>query len=106
MPSYGRWQKHFGGKGVQIIGVHTPETPGEKNPDNVARQVKKLGITYPILLDLRGTNWSRWSQQYWPTVYLIDKKGRVRYRWAGELEYDHAGGEEIMASLIQKLIEE
>jgi len=68
--------------------------------------VKELGITYPVLLDPDAKNWSRWAQQYWPTIYLIDKKGRVRYRWAGELEYDHAGGEEIMASRIQELLEE
>ena len=74
--------------------------------DNVVRRVKKLGITYPILLDQKGANWGRWGQNFWPTVYLIDKAGRVRYRWAGELEYDNAGGEQIMAGYVQKLLEE
>lgn len=106
MPSYGKWQKHFAGKGVVIVGIHTPETKEEKIAENVVRRVKQLGITYPVLLDQQGKNWSRWANQYWPTVYLVDKKGRVRYRWAGELEYENAGGEEIMASCIQRLLEE
>ncbi len=89
-----------------IIGIHTPETDEEKVSDNVVRRVKKLGITYPILLDQKGANWRRWEQHFWPTVYLIDKNGRVRYRWAGELEFENAGGEEIMASYVQKLLEE
>jgi hypothetical protein len=72
----------------------------------VISRVKKLGITYPVLLDQKAANWARWGQQYWPCVYLIDKKGHVRYRWAGELEYEHAGGEEIMASRVQELLEE
>ena len=89
-----------------IIGVHTPETPGERVTSNVARRVKELGITYPILLDNQGTNWNRWGQQFWPTVYLIDKLGHVRYRWEGELEFEHAGGEAKMARLIEDLLQE
>jgi hypothetical protein len=106
LPSYGKWQKHFSKKGVVIIGVHTPETAGVKVAANVVRKVKQLGITYPILLDQRAENWNRWSQRYWPTVYLIDKRGHVRYRWEGELEYEHAGGEEVMAHLIDQLLSE
>ena len=89
-----------------IIGVHTPETEEEKVTANVVREVKRLGITYPILLDQRGVNWSRWGQQLWPTVYLIDRQGRVRYRWEGELEYEHAGGEAIMGRLVEQLLSE
>jgi hypothetical protein len=73
---------------------------------NVARRVKRLGITYPVLLDNQGTNWQRWGQQYWPTVYLIDKRGRMRYRWVGELEYNQAGGEAHVADLIAQLLKE
>jgi len=72
----------------------------------VAKKVKELGITYPVLLDEKGANWMRWGQHWWPTVYLIDKRGRVRYRWEGELEYQHAGGEAIMGKLVEKLLKE
>jgi len=89
-----------------IIGVHTPETDEERVPENVAKRVRQLGITYPVLLDRSGANWNRWEQQYWPTVYLIDKKGNVRYRWVGELEYNHAGGEATMARRIEMLLNE
>ena len=89
-----------------IIGVHTPETEEEKVDKIVEKQVKKLGITYPVLLDQKGENWKRWEQRYWPTVYLIDKKGRVRYRWEGELEWKNAGGERIMANLVERLLRE
>ncbi len=89
-----------------LIGVHTPETEAEKVPANVIRRVKSLGITYPILLDQKGENWKRWGQQFWPTVYLIDKKGRVRYRWEGELEYEGAGGEAQMTQKIKELLQE
>lgn len=86
--------------------MHTPETDEEKVSSNVIRRVKQLGITYPILLDQKGKNWNRWGQQFWPTVYLIDKRGHVRYRWEGELEYQNAGGEAQMAEKINELLSE
>lgn len=89
---------------MEIIGVHTPETPREKVSENVARRTKELGITYPVLIDTPGENWRRWDQRWWPTVYLLDHKGRVRYRWTGELEYRNAGGEAIMTRLIEGLL--
>lgn len=106
LPIYARWQKRFEKQGVVIIGVHTPETEEEKIADNVIKRVKELGITYPVLLDQKNENWNRWGQRYWPTVYLIDKQGHVRYGWEGELEYNRAGGEEKMAKRIQLLLDE
>ena len=91
---------------MQIIGVHTPESEWERKEANVAAQLKELNITYPILIDNQHENWNRWRQQYWPTVYLIDKGGRVRYAWAGELDYRRAGGEAKMARLVDALLRE
>ncbi len=79
LPAYNRWQKGFADKNVLVIGVHTPETETERNPANVARKLKELGISYPVLVDSDRDNWKRWQQRVWPTVYLIDKHGMVRY---------------------------
>jgi thiol-disulfide isomerase/thioredoxin len=106
LPAYDRWEKRFAAKGVLVIGVHTPETAAERNPANVARKVKELGISYPVLVDSDHENWRRWQQRLWPTVYLIDKQGRVRYGWEGELEYQGAGGEAKMTGLIEALLKE
>ncbi len=91
---------------MEIIGIHTPEFDWERNEANVARQLKELNITYPILIDNQHENWNRWRQQYWPTVYLIDKGGCARYVWAGELEYRGAGGEAKMTRLVDALLRE
>ena len=91
---------------MAIIGVHTPETAEEKVEANVIKQVKKLGITYPILLDQKNVNWNRWHQGFWPTVYLIDKKGNVRNQWDGELEWKNAGGEAKLTKKIEGLLAE
>lgn len=106
LPSYSRWQNQFAKRDVAIIGVHTPELDYERRPENVARFLKDENITYPVLLDAGGENWKRWRQRYWPTVYLIDRHGRIRYVWEGELEYGRAGGEAKMARLVDALLEE
>ena len=104
LPAYDRWWKRFAGNGVVVIGIHTPESEAERDPANVAKKVKELGIAYPVLLDPDRPNWNRWHQRIWPAIYLIDKQGRVKYLWEGELEYQNAGGEAKMTRLILELL--
>ena len=106
LPIYDRWQQRYAAKGVLVIGIHTPETDAESKPANVAKKVKELGITYPVLVDSRRYNWNRWQQRIWPSIYLVDKQGRVKYVWEGELEYQGAGGEAKMTRLVETLLSE
>ncbi len=106
LPAYASLQKQFAGQGVEIIGVHTPEMDHERDVKNVTAQVKQLGITYPVLLDNSNQNWARWKQQYWPTVYLVDKAGNIRNKWEGELDSGGAKGTQKMAALITRLLAE
>jgi len=106
LAAYERWWKRFADVGVVVIGIHTPETEAERDPANAARKVKELGISYPVLLDSDHQNWNRWQQHIWPAIYLIDKQGRARFLWEGELEYQHAGGEAKMTQHILDLLRE
>jgi thiol-disulfide isomerase/thioredoxin len=106
LPAYARWSREFASNDVAVIGVHTPETPSEAVESNVQREVKRLGIDYPILLDNEQINWNHWRQEFWPTVYVIDKRGTIRYRWEGELEYNNAGGTKKIAELVTQLLAE
>jgi alkyl hydroperoxide reductase subunit AhpC len=106
LPAYANWQKQFADRDVVVIGVHTPETESERVTANVARRVKQLGITSPILVDRDHENWDRWQVEAWPTVYLVDKQGRIRYRWVGELNYRNAGGETKLGRRLEQLLKE
>jgi peroxiredoxin len=106
LPAYANWRKWFASRGLEIIGVHTPETEAERDAANVAKKVKELGIEYPVLLDPGAENWQRWQQRVWPAVYLIDKQGRARLAWEGELEYQGAGGGAKMSAMIEQLLRE
>ena len=84
-PAYAAWHKDFSEKGVTVLGVHTPEFDGEKVVDKIKAKVKDNKIEYPIAIDNGRKTWQAWENQFWPAVYLIDKRGDVRFRWYGEL---------------------
>lgn len=105
-PWYKGWQDAFAGKGVTIVGIHTPETEGERDVAAVRRKAQKAGFTFPILVDNNKTNWSAWSNYVWPAVYLVDKEGRVRSWWYGELNWKGAPGEQRMREQINQLLKE
>ena len=74
--------------GLVVIGVHTPEFPRERVRDNVENAMKKLGVVYPVVTDNSFSIWRSFENRYWPAAYIVDKKGRIRYHWAGEGHYD------------------
>lgn len=104
LPAYARLQKKFEKLGVQFFGIHTPELETEKDPNNVAKAIKELGIAFPVLIDGQADNWKRWSVHYWPTVYVLDKQGRVQFTWEGELNWNGATGESQVANVIESLL--
>jgi thiol-disulfide isomerase/thioredoxin len=105
-PIYRDWVGKYRGTDVQIVGVHTPETPGERDPIQVNRYIKDHDIRYPVAFDLGGANWNRWQNRYWPSIYLVDRKGKVRYRWDGELRWDGRRGDQEVEAKVAELLRE
>ena len=56
--------------------------------DNLTAAVKQRGITYPVLTDYDSRTWESFGVNAWPTVVILDKQGRIRYRHVGEGAYD------------------
>lgn len=75
-------------KGLTIIGVETPETESERGFDNLTSAVKKREIKYPVVTDYDSNTWDSFGVNAWPTIVILDKQGRVRYRHVGEGAYD------------------
>lgn len=106
LPAVKRLTEKFKKDGLVTIGVHTPEIEIEKDFKKVTEQTKKLGIEYPVLFDGELENWKNWKLDCWPTLFVIDKKGRFRAGWRGELNYNDQGGEEKIAKVVAKLLDE
>jgi len=88
IPYVKAWDERYRKDGLVVIGVHAPEFAFEHDPANVAKAVKDLGITYPVVMDNDWKLWRALNNNYWPAHYFVDAQGRVRYHHFGEGEYD------------------
>ena len=89
----------YGGRGLQIVSVHTPELKQEYVPANVRRVVKELGISYPVMIDGDYSYWNALNNRYWPAFYLVDRKGRIVQTALGELHRGEARGDAMEAAI-------
>jgi thiol-disulfide isomerase/thioredoxin len=87
LPYIRAWAQKYQ-QGLVVVGVHTPEFPFERNVENVRRAVQQMRIAYPIVIDNDYAIWRAFNNQYWPALYLVDGRGRVRQHQFGEGEYD------------------
>jgi len=74
--------------------------------DAVRAKVKEAELTFPVLIDNDRKNWNVWGNGIWPSVYLIDQRGYLRYWWYGELNWQGTEGEKIMRRHIEELLAE
>jgi peroxiredoxin len=106
LPHYNAWHRDFASRGLVVIGMHTPETAAERDRSALEAKVREHQIPYPVASDHDNGNWRAWANSMWPSVYLVDKRGRVRYWWYGELNWQGAQGESAMRKRIQDLLAE
>ena len=88
----------YHGQGFEIVGLHAPEFDYEKEAANVAKAVKKDGITWPVAQDNGFKTWRRYKNGFWPSFYYLDRTGKVRYTHIGEGDY--AEQDAVVAALL------
>jgi len=92
----------YDGEAFTVVSVHYPEFNYEKEVENVRNAAVELGVEYPIAIDNDRQTWSAYNQRFWPTRYLIDKEGNIRYVHIGEGAYDET--EEAILALMAETI--
>lgn len=100
LPFIKGWHDRYHDKGLTVIGVHSPEFEEERKVENLRREVTSLGIRYAVVTDNDYRTWNAYHVEAWPTTFLLDKQGRIRWMHEGEGGYDEA------ERLIQKLLAE
>jgi thiol-disulfide isomerase/thioredoxin len=100
LPYVQAWHERYHDKGLTVIGVHTPEFTFAQYESNVERGIREFGLTYPIVVDSNREIWKSFANRYWPTKYLLDKDGYLRYGHFGE------GGYHECEEAIQELLRE
>ncbi|WP_447742693.1 cytochrome c biogenesis protein DipZ [Variovorax boronicumulans] len=98
LPYVRAWADKYKDAGLVVLGVHAPEFAFEKNPANVRKAVKDLGIGFPVALDNDFSIWRGFDNQAWPAFYFVDAQGRIRHHQFGENRYDKA--EQVIQQLL------
>jgi peroxiredoxin len=103
---YQRWHDELAKKGVVLIGIQTPETASERDPQLVKAAAAERELKFPILHDLDSKNWAAWGNTMWPTVYVVDKNGYIRAWWMGELNWQGATGDKTIEEMVEVALAE
>ena len=98
IPSVKEWDAKYANDDFEIVAVHYPEFSFEEDLGNVEEAVAGFGIEYPVVLDNSGKIWRSYRQRFWPTRYVIDKEGNIRYKHIGEGAYEET--DKVIAALL------
>ena len=71
-------------RGLQVIGVHTPEFDHEKIRKNIEAKIAEFKLHHPVMIDNDFSYWRAMNNRYWPAFYIIDKESRIRAVFVGE----------------------
>ena len=101
LPYLKEWHDKYADEGLLIVGVHTPEFDFEREYENVSAAVAELGIEYPVAQDNIRATWTSYRVQAWPTKYIFDGNGFVRFYHRGEGRY--AETETVIRYLLEEM---
>jgi hypothetical protein len=71
-----------------VIGIHSPETPEEKNRSYVTESLQRQGIVWPVAVDNNFNLWSAYGVSAWPTELFFDRHGHLRGTITGDSQDD------------------
>lgn len=97
LPSLNRLQKKINNKNFNILAVNIGE-----ETNTVKKFLSKMDIKFPVLSDPLAESVEPWKLIAFPSSFVIDKHGTIRYGLFGGLEWDNKEVQQI----IQKLLKE
>lgn len=92
LPTLERIEQAFADQPVQVVGVHSPKFDEERQVERLRDAVSALGIRHPVALDADKTIWKAWRAKAWPTIVVLDARGRVVWSASGEPRFDTLRG--------------
>ncbi len=86
-PVLDRLQKHFAGRPLVIIGVHSAKFANESLPRNVRAAVMRYKIDHPVVVDEDMQIWNAYGVNSWPTFVVVGAGRHIDGSVAGEVSY-------------------
>jgi hypothetical protein len=96
LPSVNRLYQDLKDQGLEVVLIDFRE-----GADVVRRAVKERGYTAPVLLDQTGeVSGVRYGVFGPPTVYVVDREGRLLARGAGPRDWSTPAARRLLESLL------
>ena len=83
IPSMNRLAAAYDPKEFAIVSVNFKE-----DPVHVRAFMARVAVDFPVLLDVDGRVSARWSVFSFPSSFLLDRQGRIRYSVNTAIEWD------------------
>jgi thiol-disulfide isomerase/thioredoxin len=87
LPYLKRWHERYEPAGLRVIGVHASGFEPSNDPDAVREAVERLGIVYPVVVDVELELWQLYGNLGWPARYLWGTDGKLFEYHYGEGGY-------------------
>jgi hypothetical protein len=102
LPYVRAWADAYAERGVEVVGVQTPEFAFERDLANVTRALAEMDVRYPVAVDNDYAVWQAFANHYWPALYIADAQGRIRHHHFGEGGYDES--EMVIQMLLRDVV--
>ncbi len=93
LPALKAWFDRYALSQVMVIGVLTPDLNFHREAVWTKSILKRYGVEYPVILDSDRRLWKAYSNEGWPALYLVDRRGRIVFDRLGEGGYPEFEGE-------------
>ena len=98
IPSLHRLAAKFEGSAFAVVTVNVGEDRAR-----IARFLKQVPVELPLLMDYDARIAKDWMIYVYPSSYLVDHQGKIRYAYLGALEWDSTENFQIIQSLLNQL---
>ncbi|MEO8397753.1 MAG: thioredoxin-like domain-containing protein, partial [Chloroflexota bacterium] len=76
------------GDALVVISVHSAKFQNEGETQNIRQIVQRYGLDHPVVNDSDFVFWQIYGVNAWPTFFVIDPRGNVLAKQAGEIPFD------------------
>lgn len=73
---------------VVVIGVHSAKFDNEGQTNNLRQIVQRYNLHHPVINDNEFVVWQMYGAQAWPTIAIVDPRGNLVARDAGETPFE------------------
>ncbi|MDR9435616.1 MAG: TlpA disulfide reductase family protein [Thiohalophilus sp.] len=96
IPSLNRLREKMADEPFELISVNYAQ-----QADEVKDFLQEVEVNFPVLIDHDGTEAARWRVIAFPSTYIIDANGRIRYGVNAAIEWDTPQVIETLKQLIR-----